>query len=127
MTDWVRNCKLYVKEPRGYILNSIKYDGSAPPFFTAFVPYILLNLADISLTKVSLDVAGAIEANPIMAAMFESSFLSAVMFKAAAVLLVGFIAYKLWNLSYIRTIISAATWVMASVIVYQMIGIIVTT
>lgn len=108
-------------------MNSIEYDGSAPPFFAAFVPYILLNLADISLTKVSLDVAGAIEANPIMAAMFENSFLSAVAFKAAAVVLVGFVAYKLWNIGYVRTIISAATWVMATVIVYQMIGIIVTT
>lgn len=105
----------------------IEYDRNAPDFLAAFVPYILLNLADMSLTRVSLDVAGAVEANPIMAAFIENSFWSAIAFKVVAVCVVGMVAYKLWYLGYVRKIISMATWLMAAVIIYQMIGILVTT
>ncbi len=105
----------------------IEYDRDKPGFLAAFVPYIMLNLADMSLTKVSLDVAGAFEANPIMAAFLAEGFWSAIAFKAAAVCVVGLVAHRLWYLGYVRKIISIATWVMAGVIVYQMIGITVTT
>ncbi len=105
----------------------IEYDRDAPSFLAAFVPYAMLNLADMSLTKISLDVAGAVEANPIMAAFLDDSFWSAIAFKAVAVCVVGLVAYKLWYLGYVRKIISMATWLMAGVIVYQMIGILTTT
>lgn len=86
--------------------------------------FALLSAADLTLTKISLDYLGAIEANPIMNALFSWNLFSAIAFKLFIVLLVASISRRLWSLPNVRLVLAVADLLMVAVVSYQFINIV---
>lgn len=79
---------------------------------------LALNLADLILTREAL-AAGAIEVNPVMAALFASSMSAAAAIK---ILVAAVVVGGLWALRRYRSGVAALIWVTAGMgvlVVYQ--------
>ena len=85
--------------------------------------FALLSLADLTLTKISLDYLGAMEANPLMAMFFSWNLLSVIAFKLLIVLLVVTISRRLWSQPNVRLILAAGNLLMIIVVLYQFINV----
>ena len=89
----------------------------------ATLSFALLSACDLMLTKISIDSGIAVEANPLMAALFSLNFLASLIFKSLIVIMVIHISHDLWSRVEVRTILAAGNLLMTIIIVYEVAGI----
>lgn len=80
---------------------------------------VALNLADLVFTQVALN-AGAIEANPVMAALFDDSFLIAAALKILVSLMIVFIVLTFRRYRKMMALAVFATGLYAAVFAYHL-------
>lgn len=92
-------------------------------YTAATLSFALLSACDLMLTKISIDLGIAVEANPLMSALFSFNFIAALTFKSLIVTMVIHISHNLWSRVEVRTILAAGNLLMTTIVVYEVAGI----